>query len=390
MDGRPVQRVEQGTVKVVERVLPRLAQGLQPLPAEAGPRLPPLTRGQMVTATVIDQLPGGNYRLALAGFVVEAMAPAGLQPGTDLALQVVQLKPEVTLHLLPPRQGAASKVIHLLRALLPHATPLSDSLATLQQALSRTIAYHPGEEVPRTLATLQDFLTHLLPEDAPPTAERLHAFIRDGGLQYETKLSQLVALPAPALSHVVSSDLKGLLLQAMRQMESSAEGLDAAALTTAIQHHLDHIETHQALNLLAQAHGAPLQLQIPIFLSHALSTAFLSIESDAQQKKGEVGDHSSSYHLLFMLNLEDFGRTRIDAYVNPQALRVIFYAEESAALTQLRAALPALEERLHTLGCREVVLDARSFALLSSEQRRQCDAHGPTLPRGVNLVDLQV
>jgi hypothetical protein len=223
MDGQPIQRVEQVTVNVVERVLPRLPHGLEPLPAEASPQLPPLTIGQIVTATIIDQLPGGHYRLALAGMVVEAMAPAGLQSGTELGLQVAQLKPEATLHLLPPRPGVESEVIHLLRTLLPHATPVRGSLSTPQQELSRTVAHHPQEEVPRTLATLHDFLTHLLPEDAPPTAERLHAFVRDGGLQYESKLSQLVAPPAQALSHVVSSDMKALLLQAMRQMESSTE-----------------------------------------------------------------------------------------------------------------------------------------------------------------------
>jgi hypothetical protein len=176
----------------------------------------------------------------------------------------------------------------------------------------------------------------------------------------------------------------------MRQIASSAEEPDAAALKAVLQHHLDHVETQQALNLLARAHGEPYQLQIPIFLGHALSTAFLSINPDAQHEKGETGDHSSSYHLLFMLNLEDFGQTRIDAFVNSQTLRVRFYAEESAALTQLRTALPELEERLRTLGGREVILDARPLALLSPEQRRQCDALGPTLPRGINLVDLQV
>jgi hypothetical protein len=390
MHGQPIQGVEPVTLNVLERVLPRLPQGLQALPAEASPQLPPLAIGQMVTATIIEQLPTGQYRLALAGVSVEASAPAGLLPGSELSLQVVQLTPEVTLHLLPPRQGVESEVIRLLRTLLPQTDPVSESLSRLRQELSRTIAARPEEEVPRHLATLQDFLTHLLPEDAPPRAERLHAFVRDGGLQYETKLLQLLAAPDRSPSPVVSSDLKGLLLQSMRQMESSAAEPDAAALKAVIQHHLDHVETQQALNLLAQAHAEPHQLQIPMFLSHALSTAFLSIDPDAQHKKGETGDHSSSYHLLFMLNLEDFGQTRIDAFVNPQTLRVSFYAEESAALTQLRTALPALEERLRTLGGREVIIEARPLALLSPEQRRQCDALGPVLPRGVNLVDLQV
>jgi hypothetical protein len=191
---------------------------------------------------------------------------------------------------------------------------------------------------------------------------------------------------------VVSGDLKDLLLQAMRQMEGAAEMPAPATLTEAIRHHLDHIETHQLLNLLAQAHGEPYQLQIPILLSHGLSTAFLSIDADAKQEGGEAGNHRSSYHVLFLLDLEDFGQIRIDAHVGQQALQAIFYAEESAALMQLCIALPALQERLQTLGYRGVFLDARPFALLSPEQRRQHEALGPspTLPPGISLVDLKV
>ena len=192
MDARPVQQAEQVTVHAVERVASRLPQGLQPPTPEAGPRLPPLDIGQVVSATVVDQLAGGRYRLALEGVIVEAMAHAGLRPGAELSLRVSQVKPDVTLHLLPLPQGLEADAIHLLRTLLPHATPVGDSLSQLQQELSRAMAHHRREEVPRTLVVLQDFLTRLLPEEAPPTAERLHAFVRDGGLHYETKLSQLV------------------------------------------------------------------------------------------------------------------------------------------------------------------------------------------------------
>lgn len=112
MDMQPVQQAEQVTLNAIERVFSRLSQGLQPPVPEASPWLPPLEIGQVLTATVMEQLPGGRYRLALAGVVVEAMAPAGLRPGAELPLQVAQLKPEVTLHLLPPKPGVESDVIH--------------------------------------------------------------------------------------------------------------------------------------------------------------------------------------------------------------------------------------------------------------------------------------
>jgi hypothetical protein len=389
METHPLQQAKQVIVRIVDRVASRLPQGLPPLTSEASPGLPPLEAGQIVTATVIEQLSAGRYHLALMGVAVDATAPAGLQAGAELRLQVTQLKPAVVLHLLPPQAGLESEAIDLLRTLLLRAIPAGDSLSALQQELSRSIAHCPQEEVPHTLTALQDFLTRLLPENAPPTAERLHAFIRDGGLHYEAKLAGLVAPPDQGRPDVVSGDLKGLLLQAIREVEGSAEASDPVALLDALRHHLDHIETHQVLNLVAQAHREPYQLQIPIFLNHGLSTAFLSIDADAGQERREAGSARPGYHLLFLLNLENFGQTRIDAHVSAQVLRVIFYAEESAAVTQLRSALPALEERLHTLGYDEVRLDARSLALLSPEQRR-CAALGPTLPPGVNLVDLQV
>jgi hypothetical protein len=390
MEAQPVHQGEPVLLKLVERVFSRLPQGVPPPLPEAGLGLPPLEVGQVVTATVLDQVSAGRYHLALAGVVVEAMAAEGFQPGVELPLEVVQLKPEVVLHILPPRPGMESEAIDLLRTLLPRVLPAGDSLSQLQQELSHAIAQRPQHEVPRPLAALQDLLSHLLPEATAPTAEQLRAFIRDGGLHYEAKLAQFVATSGRDPPEVISGDLKGLLLQAIRQVEGDAEVSDPAVLLTALRHHLEHIETHQVLNLLAQAHGEPYQLQIPIVLDQALSTAFLSIEPDAKQGKGGAGNERAGYHVLFLLNLENFGQTRIDAHVSSQALQVIFYAEEEAGVTQLRAALPTLQERLQTLGYDAVLLDARPFAQLSPEQRRRCKALGPTLPPGVRLVDVKV
>src|SRR5262249_9868763 len=155
--------------------------------------------------------------------------------------------------------------------------------------------------------------------------------------QYEAKLAQAAPSGPQALARVAQQDLKGNLLQALKesplapsraeltQTALAREALPRAALVLAaaangddvartdlpkgqaaqttnfrgdspapastgqngpeglaglLTNHLQHIESQQALNLLARSQGEPFQLQIPFFNGQQMSTAFLSIEPE--------------------------------------------------------------------------------------------------------------
>src|SRR5262249_16648222 len=144
-----------------------------------------------------------------------------------------------------------------------------------------------------SLSRLQAFLQTLLNSEGAPDAEDIAHFVQDGGLHYEAKLAQIVQGQAPISNAIRTQDLKGLLLQVEHDLAgqpapvrdsgvvvpTAASGVQlprspeaAGAYANLMDHltsHLGHLETQQAINLLAQLHGTPYQLQIPLYTGQA-------------------------------------------------------------------------------------------------------------------------
>lgn len=93
--------------------------------------------------------------------------------------------------------------------------------------------------------------------------------------------------------------------------------------------------------------------------------------------------------MLFLLDLEGFGRTRIDAYITSKTLKVIFYVEQGGAVTLLRSELPSFRETLHSLGYGEVFLAVKPLGRLSPEKRQKFDSLAVGVPTAVSLVDVR-
>lgn len=390
MQDLPLVQMPRGGIKVpVERFAKPVA-GSAVSASDVGGRVPSLQVGQIVTAQVIDLLSGGRYLLAVEGALLEATAPSGLTAGTELVLQVEQLTPTITLRLLPSEQNAEADILPLLRTRLPNYVGAGAAVQALRQAWQHLAEQLPIDEALPYTARLHDFLTHLLPENDVPDAEQLATYWRDGGQFYEAKLWQQTAKDPTMLTTVAEQDLKGLLLGALQELETATGQAITAELALTIRKHLDHIESQQALHLLARMHDEPFPLQIPLWLGQAFSTILLTAEHDSegQCNAGEYGD--GRYQVLFLLDLDGLGQTRIVAQTTAQALRVTFYIEQQEALPVLREELPTLEKALAGLGFAEVFIEARPLVGLSPEQRQAFDAGIVPIPSGVNLIDVQV
>jgi hypothetical protein len=171
--------------------------------------------GQLVTAKVTEQLSAGRYLIAVQGTVVETIAPEGLQPGAELALRVTQLQPVVIFQMLPQGESLEAAILDLLRTHLPNDVPAGTSWHVLQQELGQVAKQLLQDDALSSLDKLQSLLAHFVPDEAPPTAEHLHAFVHTGGLHYEAKLSQLADKNPLTVARIVDGDLKGLLLRTL-------------------------------------------------------------------------------------------------------------------------------------------------------------------------------
>jgi hypothetical protein len=376
--------------------------------------LPPLTPGQTFPARVVDRLPDGRVLLDLHGTPVEAEAPPDLPAGARLTVRVAHAGADrVMLDILPPAHEVEAQAAALLRTQLAEAAPpAGESLRQVQHALARLAELQSRGPPSPGLAKLQTLLQSLLPGRAPATPEQLADYVRDGGLQYEAKLVQASAEGPAAMREIAAKDVKGLLLQALQEAETTsperpqavsraiisyldspppaggAARAEAPTLVQTLANHLNHIETQQALNLLAQLRGEPFQLQVPFLTGRGLSTATLAVERDRRHGSGG-GRDEDGYNALLLLDLDEFGQTRIDAHFTERSVRAIFYVERDTAVELLRAEMPAFQKTLEGLGFREVLLGARPLRQLPPDRGERFASLAAGVPATVSLVDVR-
>ena len=340
--------------------------------------------GQEVEALVIEQLADGRVVLELGGILVEANDPGGLSQGQNLRLRVDLIEPQLMLHIVERELSLEGALTKLMRRYLPLDEQLS--LATLHDSLD---ASAPFQEfgAPIHLEKLKLFLADLLQNNQSPTAESLQQFVRDGGLHYESKLLQAGAEDSRDLAEIADGDLKGLLLGAFEELNRSATSTD---LRRTIASQLNRIEGQQAANLLAQLEGHSFQLQIPFASRSGFGTVAVSVDPDEHGKASANDKRKRDYNVLFIFDLDNLGRTRIDAHLRQLDLSATFYVERASALTLLNEELAGLRESLHKLGYQRVSLGARSWREITAKLERKFEALSLGVPAGVNLLSLKV
>lgn len=349
--------------------------------------LPRLRAGDIVAVQVLRELPGGTVQIALGGVPLEAEAPPGIAPGSQLNVQVASLQPQLVLHILDREALPESPLLPLLRNGVAGQADGARTYAELQALLDlRTPTDSTGEPAGAGLTRLRNQLAALLPERGPPPFEQIVRLVQDGGLHYEAKLARAALAGATDIfRQVAASDLKGLLLHALGSTQTAAP-VTADPATQPLTGFLQQLEAQQALNLLAKARNLPYQLQLPIQTPQGLTTAALAIEADEGGNR-QGGRQEAGYNLFFSLDLEGLGPTRIDAHLTKDTARVLFYLKPGEPLARLEADLPAFQQALRALGFAEVLTAARPLSELAPEQRTKLQALAAGLPAAMNLVD---
>jgi hypothetical protein len=358
----------------------------------------------------------------------------GLQEGSKVLVRVAGLTPEPVLEVVGhPGQEIEAEVVNLIRTNLAETIPTEQSLANLQQVLAEFVAGDSPQATLPSVARLQTFLQRVLASPTAPTSDRVARLIEDGGLQYEAKLASLVRASAPetaesgpshpgTLAHLANAlepetvarqDWKGLLLQVQQDLrqespaplrssqdvasgqaphpeQAPAQATANTSLASLIDHQLHHLENQQALNLLAQWHGSAFALELPLVVHQSLTTVHLAIEPDAQSESGQSDDPRSGHNLLFQMDLEHFGPTKIEVWVAARALRANFFVANEPAVAQIQSEFPALKQSLQALGFHDVLLAADPLARLSPEKRQKFDEVRRGVPADVHLLDVEV
>jgi hypothetical protein len=417
LNGSPVSVDRAAGLEAGTEVLVRVT-GLTPQPTleiesfvpDKGKLASFLQVGQEVEGRLLEQTTANRFLVEIGGHVVEAAVPDGLADGQPIRLRVAEVQPQLLLHVLGSGPAIEAEVVDLIRAHLGELSPGEASLANLQQALGRLASADSPQASLPSVSRLQAFLQGLLDPQTAPDAEGLAHLVQDGGLHYEAKLAQLVQSAAPTPAQIAAKDLKGLLLQVQQDLSEtpSARGSLSPAVTTPgvqsrsaappvhtnpiefVTNYLGHLETQQALNLLAQLHDTAYQLQVPLFTGGAFSTVHLGIEPDAHAGSEDKDSPDRGYNLFFQLDLDKYGQTKIDARITARTIRVNFFVANLQAVADVRTELPALQETLRTLGFDDVLLAADPLDHCPPAKAQKFAADLAGVPNNVHLLDVKV
>ena len=354
-------------------------------PANGG--LPPLQLGQELEALIVEEVDGGRLLLRIGGTLIEADSPGGLGAGQQVRLRVEQLQPNVVFQITDVEPTIEAEAARLLRSHLPAHADSGELLDSLQSELAALVNSRPdAAPTPQKFAALRDSIATLLAGGTPLTTQKLEVLAHDGGVFYEAKLFGAAANDSAHLLEIADHDLKGLLLAALQESKARAF---SSSLQNALSAQLENLEAQQAVNLLAQLDGGAFQLQIPFFTGAGFSTAALAVERDGQGRTGKASKGRTGYTLLFLLDLENFGRTRVDAHIEGGKLHAVFYVDRPASLRMVRQELTGFRETLLALGFRDVLLAAKSLREMSQEKQEKFAALAVGATSSIHLLDMR-
>jgi hypothetical protein len=358
--------------------------------------------GQVLNALVSSQLPSGELVLRVGGQQVTATADIPIQQGTQLMLEVKQLRPVPTLRLLSPLPSATTaEVGGTLRLLGPAGADIaSRPLASVATALQASPALQGAAVASALPPPLLESLSRLLRQFGSPERllqpEGLAAAIRDSGLFLERRLATAAergagrgtgsaAVAARDTTQPLSTDLKANLLRALVQVDAAlaraqAVSLPAASVETLLELRRE-LEAGVGRLTLQQLSSTPAegaqagrswQFELPQMLGSAYHTLILTIEAEPGEQAGD-GDRDDGaqeqgdtrWHARLRMDLPALGELDLRLALSGTRVDVQLQAERESTRQALEAQLPLLERALASRG---LELGAHRTALLPGRE----------------------
>ena len=389
---------------------PSIGPGRIVSPAEVPPvdRARTFALGQRLQGEVVRVVPHGGVLVNFDGQPVLLALAQQLVPGQILTATVAQVSPELllqltdelplappaetTLTLAPAPQEGQQGVLSAaqLKAYLMATQPFGETVTTLGHMLSSHPWLH--DMAPALSQELRDTLAALSPQSAlPPDAAQLKDQIDRSGLNYESKVQQMLTGELPSAVAALAKDLKGQLLELSHRLdllthaETDPRSREAATVLAQVKRAADALEFQQLSNQFALQEQRPLVLPLVHPFASPAQTTQLIIHREGYQE-GRPAAEQEHYTVALSLDLSALGPLHIEAAVHGSAVSATFRIADPAVAEFLRAALPDLHARLQTLeftpgvGC-------------TVQEPETQDSEGcvpRSLTRAVKLVDLKV
>ena len=334
--------------------LPASIQILSPPDSAPANKIPPLNPGEILEGTILAWKEPDHFFIRIKGQDLWVKSQVPLPAGDKISLKVEALSPQVLLRLLSARGEGEAAALGQFKKILGESVPL-ENLAEKISALGKTSLAPLPAEVQKGIQELQTALAQY----APPfltDPRSLREKVLHSGLFWENRLQDLIHKGKEGdFLQASRQDLKGLLLKlkSLLQDASSLEKGTATALTKAeeglqaLEPYLQKIEAYQLLNQRYGDSSEKWLLLLPLWFGQELQ--FLEMSLGFSREEGSSSGKKET-SLLFLLNLPEMGKIKIEVVICQEALFCRFRLAAPTFQGEIQRNLPELENRLRALG----------------------------------------
>jgi hypothetical protein len=316
-------------------------------------KIPPLNRGEVLEGIILGQEEPNHFLLRIKGQDLKVETQIPLPASGRISLEVEAVTPQVILKLLSANRTGDLGALSQLKKYLGETVPLGKMAENLS-ALGKMNLDSLPPAIQKTIQELKTLLSqYSLSFLADP--QTLQEKVFQSGLFWENRLQQLIQKKGEdAFRQVNRKDVKGLLSELKSQLQGAVmtEGMDGKGLSKAenwaqgVDAYLQKIEAYQFLNQRYADSSEKWILLLPLWIGQNLQ--FLELGLGFSRGEGGLPEKNDA-SLLFLLQLPEIGRIRIEVTVRKDALFCQFGLADPSFQAWIQQNLPALEERLVAL-----------------------------------------
>lgn len=334
--------------------------------------------GEILEGKIVEEAGPGQAIVQMKGRNLLVETRLSLPRGLTASFQVESTRPQVVLRLLPESGGKGFPIPSILKRYLAADLPpglLAEELSELPEAEMERLPVELRETL-REMAKLLRLVSIEDPAAADPS--RIRKAILQSGLFFESRLRHLLGTHGeakPDLDGLIREDLKGLamalLAQAKGLLTDEDPSRETLALTKALLKGLEHFvhktELYQVFNLTHSNEGK-IFLLIPVWFQERLQFVELNL---SLPRRGKTSGEGEELSLLFLLDLPDLGKMKIDVRVREEGLYCSFAVSDQEIADFIEEELGRLGLRLRDLGFQPQIrifaetLEKRAPTLLS-------------------------
>jgi hypothetical protein len=322
-------------------------------PFSAG-KMPPLNQGEILEGLILGQEGPNHFRMRIKGQDLNVETQSPLPASGKISLEVETVAPQVVLK-LPSANGSDDlSALSQLKKYLGEGVPLGE----LAENLSALVKMDLGSLPPVIQKTIRELKTLLSQYDLPflTDPQALREKILQSGLFWENRLQQVVQEKGDEVFLQINrQDVKSLLVKLKSQIQGAfvTEGSDGEAFSKtdnwvkSVDAYLQKIETYQFLNQRYADSSEKWMILLPLWIGQNLQ--FLELGLGFSGGEGTSPEKKET-SLLFLLQLPEIGRIRIEVFIRSDALFCRFGLADPSFQARIHRNLPDLEKRLTALG----------------------------------------